>query len=230
MSEHHWIAVLDFGSQYSQLIARRIREQQVFSELVPHGITAAALRDRRPAGIILSGGPSSVFDPGAPTCDPALFDLGVPVLGICYGMQLTAQILGGQVRAGTRREYGRALVGVIAADPLFTDLPPELEVWMSHGDQVVERPPGFEALAQTPTCPAAAMGNALRRIYGLQFHPEADRAVLEGWMGDDADQLVAAGIDPEPLLAEADRQRPDARRRAERLLDWFCDATSGCAP
>ena len=172
MSEHHWIAVLDFGSQYSQLIARRIREQQVFSELVPHGITAAALRDRRPAGIILSGGPSSVFDPGAPTCDPALFDLGVPVLGICYGMQLTAQILGGQVRAGTRREYGRALVGVIAADPLFTDLPPELEVWMSHGDQVAERPPGFEALAQTTTCPAAAMGNALRRIYGLQFHPE----------------------------------------------------------
>ena len=172
MSEHHWIAVLDFGSQYSQLIARRIREQQVFSELVPHGISAAALRERRPAGIILSGGPSSVFDPGAPTCDPALFDLGVPVLGICYGMQLTAQILGGQVRAGTRREYGRALVNVIAADPLFTDLPPELEVWMSHGDQVAERPPGFEALAQTTTCPAAAMGNALRRIYGLQFHPE----------------------------------------------------------
>ena len=172
MSEHHWIAVLDFGSQYSQLIARRIREQQVFSELVPHGVSAASLRDRRPAGIILSGGPSSVFDPGAPTCDPALFDLGIPVLGICYGMQLTAQALGGLVRAGTRREYGRALVDVIAADPLFADLPPELEVWMSHGDQVVERPPGFEAPAQTPTCPTAAMGNALRRIYGLQFHPE----------------------------------------------------------
>ena len=172
MTEHSWIAVLDFGSQYSQLIARRIREQQVFSELLPHGISAASLRERRPAGIILSGGPASVFDPGAPTCDPAIFDLGIPVLGICYGMQVTAQALGGRVRAGTRREYGRALVDVIAPDPLFTELPAELEVWMSHGDQVAERPPGFEALAQTPTCATAAMGNALRRIFGLQFHPE----------------------------------------------------------
>ncbi len=172
MPTHPWIAILDFGSQYSQLIARRIREQQVYSELVRHDITAEALRARSPSGIVLSGGPSSVFDDRAPGCDPAIFDLGIPVLGICYGMQLTAQVLGGRVRSEKRREFGRAIISVVKASPLFDGLPPELEVWMSHGDQVVDLPAGFERLAQTPTCSNAAIGDAARNIYGLQFHPE----------------------------------------------------------
>lgn len=172
MTHHRWIAILDFGSQYSQLIARRVREQHVYSELLRHDTTAAVLRARAPAGIILSGGPASVFDGGAPACDPALFDLGVPVLGICYGMQCMAQALGGQVLPGRSREYGPARVSVVTPNALFRDLPPELDVWMSHGDQVVALPPGFERLAQTPTCPNAAMGDAGRRCYGLQFHPE----------------------------------------------------------
>jgi GMP synthase (glutamine-hydrolysing) len=172
MSAHKWIAILDFGSQYSQLIARRIREQNVYSELLRFDTTAETLRRRKPAGIILSGGPSSVFEPGAPLCDPALFDLGIPVLGICYGMQLTARALHGTVKPGQAREYGHARIDVVDADPLFIDLPAELDVWMSHGDQVETLPPGFTRMAQTSTCPNAAMGNADRRIYGLQFHPE----------------------------------------------------------
>ena len=172
MSAHTWIAILDFGSQYSQLIARRIREQQVYSELIRHDCSAASLRARAPSGIILSGGPSSVFDHRAPACDPAIFDLGIPVLGICYGMQLAAQALGGRVCAGKRREYGRATISVVTTSALFEGLPAELDVWMSHGDQVVDLPPGFARQAQTPTCPNAAMGDDGRRIYGLQFHPE----------------------------------------------------------
>ena len=172
MPTQQWIAILDFGSQYSQLIARRIREQHVYCELIRHTIGADELRQRAPAGVILSGGPSSVFDDAAPGCDPALFELGIPVLGICYGMQLTARMLGGQVTAGQRREYGHARISVVKEDSLFQGLPAELDVWMSHGDQVDQRPPGFERLAQTPTCPHAAIGDPARRLYGLQFHPE----------------------------------------------------------
>jgi GMP synthase (glutamine-hydrolysing) len=172
MSAHKWIAILDFGSQYSQLIARRVREQHVYSELVRFDTQAEALRRRAPAGIILSGGPSSVFEAGAPLCDPALFELGVPVLGICYGMQLGARSLGGTVKPGRSREYGHARIDVVEPAPLFAGLPAGLDVWMSHGDQVETLPPGFRRLAQTPTCPNAAMGDPARRIFGLQFHPE----------------------------------------------------------
>jgi GMP synthase (glutamine-hydrolysing) len=167
-----WIAVLDFGSQYTQLIARRIREQRVYSEIIRHDLPAAELAARKPAGLVLSGGPSSVFEPGAPTCDPGLFALGVPVLGICYGMQLTARVLGGTVRPGQAREYGATRIRVHDPAALFRDLPPDLDVWMSHGDQVERLPEGFLALASTPTCPVAAMGDRSRRLYGLQFHPE----------------------------------------------------------
>jgi GMP synthase (glutamine-hydrolysing) len=172
MTSHKWIAILDFGSQYSQLIARRVREQQIYSELLRFDTTAAKLRERAPAGIILSGGPSSVFEPGAPQCDPAIFDLGIPVLGICYGMQLTAKTLGGTVKPGHAREYGHARIDVVAPQDVFAGLPPHMNVWMSHGDQVAELPPGFVRLAQTATCPNAAMGDGGRHIYGLQFHPE----------------------------------------------------------
>ena len=172
MKAHEWIAVLDFGSQYSQLIARRIRERRVFCELLPHTTPADELRRRAPRGIVLSGGPASVTAAGAPDCDPALFDLGLPVLGICYGMQLMGARLGGRVRAGERREYGSATIRVDEPGLLFHTLPRELAVWMSHGDQVETPPPGFRVLARTATCPIAAMEDPDRRLYGLQFHPE----------------------------------------------------------
>ena len=172
MSAHSWIAILDFGSQYSQLIARRVREQHVYSELMRFDTSAAKLRERRPAAIILSGGPSSVFEAGAPLCDPAIFELGIPVLGICYGMQLTAKMLGGAVKPGLVREYGRAGIDVGEPVPLFAGLPARLDVWMSHGDQVEKLPPGFTTLARTPPCPCAAMGDPQRKIFCLQFHPE----------------------------------------------------------
>ncbi len=172
MQGHNWIAILDFGSQYSQLIARRVREQRVYSELLKFNTPAAELAARKPAGIILSGGPASVLDTGSPMCDPAIYNLGVPVLGICYGLQMTAKLLNGAVKPGREREYGSARVSVVDSSSLFRDLPRELDVWMSHGDQVERMPEGFSVMARTETCPVAAMGNVSRRIYGLQFHPE----------------------------------------------------------
>ena len=172
MKEHNWIAILDFGSQYSQLIARRVREQRVYSELMRFDTPAEELKKRKPSGIILSGGPASVLEKDAPLCDPAIYDLGIPILGICYGMQMTAKLLGGAVKPGEAREYGSAQINVVDQESLFKDLPSALEVWMSHGDQVEGMPEGFEVLAKTRTCPNAAMGNPERKIYGLQFHPE----------------------------------------------------------
>ncbi|MCF7838883.1 MAG: glutamine-hydrolyzing GMP synthase [Candidatus Marinimicrobia bacterium] len=172
MSAHEWIAVLDFGSQYSQLIARRIREQNVYCELLPYHTPAAELARRQPAGLILSGGPASVFAPGAPLPDPGWLELGLPTLGICYGMQLMAQQTGGRVSPGQEREYGGARIRVTQPGALLAQLPPEIDVWMSHGDQVAELPPGFQTLAETATCPHAAMADENRRLYALQFHPE----------------------------------------------------------
>ncbi len=172
MKTGNWIAILDFGSQYTQLIARRIREQKVYSEILRFDTPADRLRRRRPAGIILSGGPASVLQPGSPRCDPALLQLGIPVLGICYGMQLTAQLLGGTVRAGAAGEYGPANVAIAHPGALFRQLPRRLRVWMSHGDQVAQLPAGFTGLAGTGACHYAAMADQRRRIYGIQFHPE----------------------------------------------------------
>ncbi|MDR2849944.1 MAG: glutamine-hydrolyzing GMP synthase [Verrucomicrobiota bacterium] len=170
--QHKWIAILDFGSQYTQLIARRVREQHVYSEILRFDTPAAALRERAPAGIVLSGGPNSVFEEGAPLCDPALFELGIPVLGICYGMQLTARTLGGAVKPGTHREYGHTRIEVVAGNRLFAGLPSEFDVWMSHGDQVEGLPPGFAVSARSLSCPHAAMRDEARRFFALQFHPE----------------------------------------------------------
>ena len=166
------VVVLDFGSQYTQLIARRVRECGVYSEIVPHTVEPRDLAADRPAALILSGGPASVTDAVSPTCDPGLLRLGIPVLGICYGLQLMAKLLGGEVRAADRREYGRADIHVVRKGDLFARLPKRLRVWMSHGDQVLTAPRGFEVLARTKTAPVAAMGDARRRLYGLQFHPE----------------------------------------------------------
>lgn len=169
---HDWIAILDFGSQYTQLIARRVRALRVYCEILRYDTPAAALAARRPRGIILSGGPASVLDRGAPGCDPALWQLDAPILGICYGMQLMGRDLGGEVRPGRAREYGIARLRVIEPDTLFRDLPGEMDVWMSHGDQVAALPPGFRPLAATADCSHAAMANEDLRRYGLQFHPE----------------------------------------------------------
>ncbi|MDP9172464.1 MAG: glutamine-hydrolyzing GMP synthase [Planctomycetota bacterium] len=166
------IPILDFGAQYAQLIARRVREKGVYSELFRPDISADELRKLNPKGIILSGGPSSVYEKGAPRCDPEIFNLGVPILGICYGMQLGAQILGGQVKPAKAREFGRAKLRVVANDPLVRGLPNDTTVWMSHGDQIHELPAEFIALATTPTCPYAAARHVRFPFYGVQFHPE----------------------------------------------------------
>jgi GMP synthase (glutamine-hydrolysing) len=170
------VLVLDFGGQYAQLIARRVREQHVYGEIVRHDITAQRVCELAPKGLIFSGGPASVYGPGAPQCDPKLFDLGIPVLGICYGMQLMCQLLGGRVQSHAVREFGRAHLTVNAnakhAHELFAGVPQETEVWMSHGDQVDVISDDFVPLARTKTCPLAAVKYRARPLYGLQFHPE----------------------------------------------------------
>jgi GMP synthase (glutamine-hydrolysing) len=172
MRHEEVIPILDFGSQYAQLIARRVREKGVYSELVRPDISFDDIRKLNPKGIILSGGPSSVYEPNAPKCDPRIFELDVPILGICYGMQLGAQVLGGQVKPAKAREYGRAKLTVSSTDAFLHGLPKETTVWMSHGDQVHDLPDQFVALATTPTCPYAAAKHRTRPFYGVQFHPE----------------------------------------------------------
>ncbi|MHC4502173.1 MAG: glutamine-hydrolyzing GMP synthase [Planctomycetota bacterium] len=166
------ILVLDFGSQYAQLIARRVRELKVYAEIVAHDVTPDEVRARGANGLILSGGPASVLDEGAPLPDRGVFDMDLPVLGICYGMQAMAHLLGGRVEAGDRREYGPATIAVIEDCPLFEGLPKMLDVWMSHGDRVVELPEGFELTARSGGGLAAATADGSRKLFGLQFHPE----------------------------------------------------------
>ena len=168
------VPIVDFGGQTAQLIARRVREAGVYSVLVSPTITAAELQALKPAGVILSGGPSSVYEKGAPTIDKAIFDLGIPVLGICYGMQLAFHLLGGKVSGGEKREFGRAAIHVVDHKDLFAGIPDKNIVWMSHGDKVTDLGVGFEAVASTPTCQFAAVRstNPARRFWGVQFHPE----------------------------------------------------------
>jgi GMP synthase (glutamine-hydrolysing) len=172
MQHDEVIPILDFGSQYAQLIARRVRERGVYSELVRPDISLEDLKKLNPKGLILSGGPSSVYEPNAPKCDPRLFELGVPVLGICYGMQLGVQLLGGDVQPAKAREYGRAHLHIAKKDALVNGLPDETTVWMSHGDQIKDLPDDFIPLATTPTCPYAAARHKTVPFYGVQFHPE----------------------------------------------------------
>jgi GMP synthase (glutamine-hydrolysing) len=175
------VLVLDFGSQYAQLIARRVREQQVFCEIIRHDITAERVREIQPRGLIFSGGPASVYEPGAPKCDPELFRLGIPVLGICYGMQLACEALGGRVESAPAREYGRAHCRSLGANELLAGVPEKTQVWMSHGDQVSAVSDDFQALAETATCRYAAVKHRKLPIYGLQFHPEVTHTP-QGWM------------------------------------------------
>ena len=166
------ILVLDFGSQTAQLIARRVRDGNVFCQLVRHDLSAERIRELNPRGLILSGGPASVYAKGAPQVDPEIFELGLPVLGICYGMQATCKALGSEVRPGLSREFGHTPLKVLESDPLFSGLPQEFAVWMSHGDRVENLHEQFVVLAASDDCPNAAIRHRERPIYGLQFHPE----------------------------------------------------------
>lgn len=167
------IIVLDYGSQYNQLITRRIREQGVFSELLSHKITAAEIKAMAPKGIVLSGGPNSVYDPASFGIDEEILKLGIPILGICYGMQLITHRLGGKVETADHREYGKAEINLNETKaPLFSETPSDQTVWMSHGDLVSQTPAGFEVVATSPSCPIAAIQNTAKKIYCVQFHPE----------------------------------------------------------
>ena len=166
------LAILDFGSQYSELIARRIRETEVYSEVLSYRTTAEQLRKLNPKGIILSGGPSSVYDKGAPACDPEIWNLGIPVLGVCYGMQLMVKQLGGQVERAERGEYGKAALLIDEVAGLLSEVEEASTMWMSHGDSVTQLPDGFTVLAHTENTPQAAIAHPQKRFYGVQFHPE----------------------------------------------------------
>ena len=188
-AEERPVLVLDFGGQYSQLIARRVREARVYSELVSHRIGADEIRARNPAALVLSGGPASVYAEGAPLADPRIFELGVPTLGICYGMQLMARELGGAVEANDVSEYGKAEVLIDESAALFHDLPTEQVVWMSHRDSVTAAPAGARVTASSPTTPIAAFEDPERALYGVQFHPEVvhtphGQRILESFLYD----------------------------------------------
>ncbi|MEW2013176.1 MULTISPECIES: glutamine-hydrolyzing GMP synthase [Microbacterium] len=181
------VLVVDFGAQYAQLIARRVREAGVYSELVPHTATATEIAEKNPVGIILSGGPSSVYEEGAPQLDAGVFDLGVPTLGICYGFQVMAKTLGGEVANTGLREYGATDATIVTDNVLLDGQPVDQNVWMSHGDQVSAAPDGFEVLARTAATPVAAFANDARKLYGVQWHPEVKHSdhgqrVLENFL------------------------------------------------
>ncbi|MBU1586980.1 MAG: glutamine-hydrolyzing GMP synthase, partial [Actinobacteria bacterium] len=188
------VLVVDFGAQYAQLIARRVREASVYSEIVPHTITAEEVAAKHPAGIVLSGGPSSVYEAGSPTLDPKILELGIPVLGICYGFQVMAQQLGGEVAQTGAREYGATDVTLAPGDStLLGGQPAEQTTWMSHGDSVSKAPEGFTVLASSASTPVAAFASDERRMYGVQWHPEVKHSefgqrVLENFLH------TAAGI------------------------------------
>ncbi|MFC0680792.1 glutamine-hydrolyzing GMP synthase [Lysobacter korlensis] len=187
-TDHKPVLVVDFGAQYAQLIARRVREANVYSEIVPHTITAAEIAAKSPAGIVLSGGPSSVYEPGAPALDPGILDLGVPVLGICYGFQAMAKSLGGEVANTGLREYGSTAVRVAGdGGSLLGGSPADQTVWMSHGDSVSKAPDGFDVLASSDATPVAAFASDAKKLYGVQWHPEVKHSpfgqqVLENFL------------------------------------------------
>lgn len=172
MTEERPVLVVDYGAQYAQLIARRVRECHVYSEIVPHDLAIDEIKSRKPSGIILSGGPKSVYSPGAPSVDPRMFDIGVPVLGICYGQQVMALALGGEVARTGIAEFGRTDLAVEQPGVLFAELPNEQTVWMSHNDAVVRPPEGFRQTGATPASPVASFEDPERGLYGVQFHPE----------------------------------------------------------
>ena len=166
------ILILDFGSQYTQVIARRVRQLNVYSEIVRFDTPASVLRSLRPSGLIFSGGPASVYAKGAPHPDKRIYDAGIPILGVCYGMQLFGRTLGGEVVRSSRREFGRGVLNVAKPSPLFAGLDARLDIWNSHGDSLTKLPKGFHAIATSDNSPYAVIVDTKRKLYGLQFHPE----------------------------------------------------------
>jgi GMP synthase (glutamine-hydrolysing) len=215
---HQTIIILDFGSQYTQLIARRVRENRVYCVIQPFDFSAEEIRQEDPIGVILSGGPQSVYEPDAAQVDAAIFELGIPVLGICYGMHLTAHQLGGEVEGSEHREYGRAEIDVVESSVLFDGLAAKETVWMSHGDRVGELPEGFRVCASTTNAPAVAIENRESRIYGIQFHPEVSHTVsggeilrnfLYGVCGATGDWKMASYVDE--AIEAIRRQAPEGK-------------------
>jgi len=220
------VFVVDLGAQYAQLIARRIRECHVYSEIVPHDLSVAELAARRPAGIVLSGGPASVYEEGAPDVDPGLFELGVPVLGICYGHQLMARALGGEVAATGQREYGGTTLHVREPGVLLRDLAAEEPVWMSHGDAVTRAPEGFRVTASTEHTPIASMEDPERGMYSVQFHPEVAHtpkgiAVMKRFLYD------GCGLLPEWTPANVIERSVAAVRRQVGDAEVLCALSGG---
>ncbi len=223
------VLVLDFGAQYVQLIARRVRERHAFARIVRHDITAERVRELNPLAIILSGGPASVYEAGAPHCDPAIFDLGVPVLGICYGMQLICEAMGVAVAPNAARgEFGRMDCRVLVTEePLFHDVPHETIVWMSHGDQIQNAGSDFVPLAVTPTCPIAAVRHRRLPIFGLQFHPEVSHTPYGSLiLGNFLDRIC---LNPKMWTMEAfiERSLDDIRRRVGEGKRVVCGLSGG---
>jgi len=200
MQQHETILILDYGSQYTQLIARRLRELGVRTTIERGDLPGPSVREIEPVAVVLSGGPASVFEDGALQPDPAVFGLGVPVLGICYGLQLMAQHLGGRVHPSTKREYGLAELVVVDGSGLLRDTPPRQPVWMSHGDQVEEVPPGFHVVARTGSTGIAAMADPARRFVGLQFHPEVRHTPHGATMLEHFVELIGAARDWQPSV------------------------------
>jgi GMP synthase (glutamine-hydrolysing) len=222
VSDPRPVLVLDFGAQYAQLIARRIRECHVYSEIVPFDESVADIRARRPAGLVLSGGPASVYEPGAPGIEPGVLELGLPVLGICYGHQLMARSLGGEVAATGAREYGRTELTVTQAGALLSDLSEHETVWMSHGDTVARAPSGFRVTARTDVTPVAAFEDPERGMYGVQFHPEVAHTprgldVMKRFLYD------GCGLLPDWTPANV------IERSVERIREQVGDAEAICA-
>ena len=213
MTPEQTVLVLDFGSQYTQLIARRIREQKVYSVVHPCDYAIDKIRALAPKAIVLSGGPQSVYGENAPYCSREVFELGVPILGICYGMQLTAYFLGGRVEPASEREYGRAEIEVIAESPLFAGTPARQRVWASHGDTIFAGPPGFRTTAKSDSAPVGAFEDRERRIYGIQFHPEVTHteqgtAILRNFL------FGVAGCTPTWDLGDYRRRKVEEIRQA----------------
>jgi GMP synthase (glutamine-hydrolysing) len=220
------VLVLDFGAQYAQLIARRVREQHVYCEIVRHDLPASRIRELAPRGLILSGGPASVYADRAPKCDPAVFQLGIPVLGICYGMQLACETLGGEVRGAPAREFGRIHCEVTCESDLFAGLPEDWDVWMSHGDQVTRVSNEFKPLAKTANCPLAAVRHQTLPVFGLQFHPEVThtsfgREVLANFL------LRICGCQGTWRLGDFARETTEAIRRRVGSRRVICGLSGG---